>query len=153
MRASIGGILNIVLILVFIVVISSLLLFNVSYSQAFRVKNKIITLYEQYEGRCGKRSRCETLIKDYEDRLGYDSGKSLVAQNNETCDNDLGYCYIMMCVDEKNNRNVECTSAGRGQKVYFKIRTDVTVRFPFIEDIVGQGVFNVNGETKSIYIQ
>ena len=50
MRDAFGGLVNIVIIVVFLVLVSGLLAFNVNYTKAYRVKNKIITTLEQYEG-------------------------------------------------------------------------------------------------------
>ena len=61
MRDAFGGLVNIVIIVVFIVVVSGYLAFNVTYTKAFKVKNKMISLLEQYEGKCGSayaNSRC-----------------------------------------------------------------------------------------------
>ena len=43
MRDALGGIVNITIIVVFLVIVSGYLAFNVNYTKAFRVKNKIIT--------------------------------------------------------------------------------------------------------------
>ena len=58
MRDAFGGIVNISMIVVFLVIVSGYLAFNVSYTKAFRVKNKIITTIEQYEGLCDEDSDC-----------------------------------------------------------------------------------------------
>ena len=42
MRDAFGGIANMVVIIVFLVIVSGYLAFNVNYTKAFRVKNKII---------------------------------------------------------------------------------------------------------------
>ena len=52
MRDAFGGIANIVVIVVFLVIVSGYLAFNVNYTKAFRVKNKIISTFEQFEGNC-----------------------------------------------------------------------------------------------------
>ena len=49
MRDAFGGLMNMVIIVVFLVLVSGYLAFNVNYTKAFRVKNKIITKIEQYE--------------------------------------------------------------------------------------------------------
>lgn len=143
MRASIGGIVNLFLIMIFIVIISSLLLFNVSYAKAYRVKNKIITTYEQYEGNCGNNTACHRQIKQYEDGIGYNVTKELVADQaqNEVCYQDLGYCAI---------RQVAANYKGNKKAYTFRIRTEVKVRFPFVEDILGVGKFAISGKTKEI---
>lgn len=143
MRASIGGIVNLFLVTIFIIIVSSLLLFNVSYAKSYRVKNKIITTYEQYEGKCGLHTSCQSEIKNYEDRLGYNVTRAMVADaaRGETCYQDLGYCAIKQ----------KAANYKQGNRAYtYKIRTEVKVRFPFVEDILGIGTFKISGKTKDI---
>ena len=52
MRDAFGGVTNLVIIVVFLTLVSGYLAFNVNYTKAFRVKNKIISTFEQYEGVC-----------------------------------------------------------------------------------------------------
>ena len=54
MRDAVGGVVNLVIIVVFLVIVSGYLAFNVNYTKAFRVKNKIISTIEEYEGINGK---------------------------------------------------------------------------------------------------
>ena len=66
MRDAMGGVVNLVIIVVFMVIVSGYLAFNVSYTRAFRVKNKIISTYEQYSGNCESNSSpCMTQIMKY----------------------------------------------------------------------------------------
>lgn len=144
MKAAVGGVLNLFLVTIFIVIISSLLLFNVSYAKSFRVKNKIITTYEQYEGNCGDGTACNQEIANYEERLGYRANNmNADTSKNEQCFDDLGYCVI--------TRNV--SKGGKVVAHTYKIRTEVRVRFPFVEEILGLGVFGISGETKAVYIR
>ena len=143
MRASIGGIVNLFMIAVFIVIISSFLLFNVSYAKSYRVKNKIIETYEQYEGNCkSKNSSCYKAIKDYEDRLGYNLKTKIseTADGQEYCVDELGYCALE--IRDLNNAPNAYT---------YRIRTEISVRFPLIENIMGIGKFKTVGVTKTIY--
>ena len=143
MRASIGGIVNLFMIAVFIVIISSFLLFNVSYAKSYRVKNKIIETYEQYEGNCkSQNSSCYKAIKEYEDRLGYNlkTKISSTADGQEYCVDDLGYCALE--IKEDYNAPNAYT---------YRIRTEISVRFPLIENIMGIGKFKIVGLTKTIY--
>ena len=49
MRDAFGGIVNLSMIVIFLVLVCGYLAFNVNYTKAFRVKNYIITTMEQYE--------------------------------------------------------------------------------------------------------
>ena len=145
MRASIGGIVNLFLVTIFIIIVSSLLLFNVSYAKSYRVKNKIITTYEQYEGNCEANTACQREIKAYEDRLGYNVTRAMIpnAAENEDCYQDLGYCA---------SRQKSATYRNNKKAYTYRIRTEVKVRFPFIDDILGVGTFRISGKTKEIII-
>ena len=46
MRDSIGGSVVLIIIVVFIVVALGYMAFNVNYTKAFRMKNKVIAVYE-----------------------------------------------------------------------------------------------------------
>lgn len=145
MKASIGGIFNLFLLTVFIIVISSLLLFNVSYAKSFRVKDKIITTYEQYEGVCGPNTSCQAEIRSYEERLGYRVTNDMHADaaKQETCYQDLGYCEIRQIA----------ANTKPGQRAYtYRIRTEVLVRFPLVDEILGLGKFKISGTTKAIVV-
>lgn len=143
MKASIGGIVNIFLVLVFIVIMMSFLLFNVSYAKAFRVKNKIITTYEQYEGNCDRNTNCYNEIKRYEEQFGYKVTYDLKEKPGTKCYQELGYCSTRKQAEKgKNNKLVK-----------YVITTEVYVKFPLIQDILGVGKFGVSGETHSILLQ
>ena len=78
MRDAFGGLMNMVIIIVFLVLVSGYLAFNVNYTKAFRVKNKIITTIEQYEGNCGnENSACNQEIISYMKELGYNADTNM----------------------------------------------------------------------------
>ena len=52
MRDAFGGVANLAIIIVFLTLVSGYLALNVNYTKAFRVKNKIISTFEQFEGNC-----------------------------------------------------------------------------------------------------
>ena len=144
MKASIGGLVNLFLILVFIVIIMSFLLFNVSYAKAFRVKNKIITTYEQYEGNCDDtNSNCYKEIKRFEEKYGYHVTYNLKETDGTKCFQELGYCRTQKTAQKGNDTRY----------VKYVIYTEVYVKFPLIQDTLGVGTFSVSGETNNILIQ
>ena len=144
MKAAFGGLVNVFLVLVFIVVIMSFLLFNVSYAKAFRVKNKIITTYEQYEGNCDSpNSNCYKEIKRFEEQFGYHVTYDLKETPDTKCFQELGYCRTAKYAKQGKNRKL----------VKYIITTEVYIKFPLIQDILGIGKFGVSGETNNILIQ
>ena len=74
MRDALGGSVVFVIIVVFMVVVLSYLAFNVNFTKASRMKNKIIATYEEYQGIC--KSDCQNKIVDYSKEIGYDVGNA-----------------------------------------------------------------------------
>lgn len=141
MRDAFGGIVNVAFILTFIVIVSGYLAFNVNYTKAFRVKNKIITTFEQYEGRCGASSSCDNQIVSYMRSIGYTSPSSFECPTGSTKQN--GYCY------EKINAYSTTGSLDRSEKFYYKVTTVINIDIPIINKILpGLKIFQVSGNTK-----
>ena len=99
MRDAMGGSVTLVIIVVFIVFALGYMAFNVNYTKAFRMKDKIITVYDDYKGVCN--DDCFSKIEEYAKEIGYDSGAGtgsyLVCPNVEsgpefTAKGNL-YCY------------------------------------------------------------
>ena len=154
MRDAFGGIVNITTIVVFLVIVSGYLAFNVSYTKAFRVKNKIITTIEQYEGKCGSESTagkdCDTAIATYIKDVGY-SPKTFKADDtkckpiHQPTDSD-GY-YIGKCQADK----VSSGSIDDNQKYYYKVETAIDISIPIINDILAKiPDLRLKGNTKLI---
>lgn len=146
MKASIGGVVNLFLLALFVIIIFSLIFFNLNYAKAFKVKNFIITKYEQYEGNCTSKSTiCQREIEDYEKRIGYRITGRMVQNGTEECIQELGYCVI--------KDFAKGVDQSKETAYVYKIRTEIDVRFPLIDEIIGTGVFKVSGETKAIYVR
>lgn len=152
MRDAFGGISNLVIIVVFMTLVSGYLAFNVNYTKAFRVKNKIITLFEQYEGKCGggpSTVECNQKIKDYMKQVGYStsnfnsySGMIDGHERDYSCQD--GYCFYK--VDVSSPSDLE-------QKAYYKIVTQINIDIPIINKILpGLRIFQVSGDTKTIVV-
>ena len=148
MRDAFGGIVNISMIVVFLVIVSGYLAFNVSYTKAFRVKNKIITTIEQYEGLCEKNSECSDIIDEYIRSIGYNPSDKVKVKTPNGCidppvhnPQDNGY-FIVKCggTDDIDN-----------QKVYYKVITFIDIKIPIINEVMsGMHIFEVSGNTKLI---
>ena len=63
MRDAFGGLINIAIIIVFLVIVSGYMAYNVSYAKAFNVKNKIISTIEEHEGKCDFSKTDDTCVK------------------------------------------------------------------------------------------
>lgn len=143
MRDAFGGLMNMVIIVVFLVLVSGYLAFNVNYTKAFRVKNKIITTIEQYEGACepgNPSNKCNQVIKDYMKSVGYNASSLQI--NDYECNDS--YC-IKRIEAETDAGNVDLK-----KKVYYKVTTAIVIDIPIINKIMPQlSIFQVSGTTKA----
>lgn len=148
MRDAVGGVVNIVLISLFMVVIAGYMAFNVSYVKAFKVKNKIIDLVEQYEGRCmPDDAKCTSLIEDYMTKVGYNTPvikpNGYCSEARDCCNEQKGYCIDMVRVNEGESGGTA------DEKAYYKVLTQVNIDIPIINNVMPHmKVFQVTGDTK-----
>ena len=144
MRDAFGGIVNIVIIVVFLTLVSGYLAFNVNYTKAFRVKNKIISTFEQYEGCENANSTCDSIIQEYMKELGYSAPNFNLSSDGDTC--RYGYCYKNV---ESDSGEVESSK----NRAYYKIVTQITIDLPIINRVMqGMDAFKIKGDTKTFVI-
>lgn len=145
MRDAFGGIVNLVIIVIFLVIVSGYLAFNVNYTKAFRVKNKIITTIEQYEGNCSMiNGACDQAITNYMREIGY---------SVETGFNISGYeCRNGYCIQEvtaENNTDPSIVLENNDGRVYYKVVTVIYIDIPILNKIMPNlKMFQVSGTTK-----
>lgn len=159
MRDAFGGLINIAIIIVFLVIVSGYMAYNVSYAKAFRVKNKVISTIEEFEGKCdfsNSSDTCVKIIDTYMAQIGYnplgsdklDANKpnfdapSNCNEHNVHC--QTGYC-TMKCEFNKDH-------GGIGDRYYYyRVVTYVTLDIPVVNKIMsGMTVFQVTGDTMRI---
>lgn len=150
MRDALGGTVTIVIIVSFIVIVLGYLAFNVNYTKAFRMKDKIITLYEDYDGNCD--SECKAEINNYAGEIGYDP-------DIESCPADFGsgnnlanvgylgeYCFLDIKV---NNSNDAVFMDGK-EKHFYRVATRINIDIPVIRYFIGDiRAFWIYGDTKT----
>lgn len=153
MRDALGGLVNIAIIVVFLVIVSGYLAFNVNYTKAFRVKNKIISTIENMEGLQDFNDPTKSQVKAFESSIGYDvsipKSSSLptvpIGESKWKEYKEYG-CYIREVADETG-------ASGATKKKYYEVITFVTVDIPIIKKIMPQfPFFQVRGATKSIKV-
>lgn len=149
MRESIGGTWLLGFVVLFIVLFSGYLAVSINYTKAFKVKNQIINLIEQYEG-----------FRVTELNLASASDAELSASNNTE---DKIYQYIKgigyanttisssKCKDRGNYytggyciKRIGTTSNG----AYYKVTTFINIELPLIWTSF---TIPITGETKRIY--
>ncbi len=140
MRDAYGGIVNITFIAVFMLIISGYLAFSVSYNKAFKVKNKIISVLEQYEY---YNNTSKGFIDEYLKDIGYNATDPRVGNDSGyTCEN--GYC-IKWVQDEAQK-----TGLPRG---HYTVVTAVYVDVPIFNKFLPfMNFLQVSGDTKTVYI-
>lgn len=140
MRDAIGGVVNVAFIAVFLVIVSGYLAFSVSYNKAFKVKNKIISVLEEYEY---YNSVSKGFIDEYLKNIGYNADNPRVGTGEyDTC--EKGYC-IKWVQDDNSS-----TGLPRG---HYRVMTAVYVDVPIFNKFLPfMNFLQVSGDTKSIYI-
>lgn len=151
MRDAIGQVFALQVILAFVLLINGYMAYSVNYTRAFRVKNQIVNIIEQYEG---PTDEAMAKIGSYVDGMTYRVPQTLInsfrnryASNNgdgEVSCQD-GWCYIAHDVK---------TTGGDGELngTYYSVVTFVNIDIPVINNLIGLGDFlSVSGETRTIY--
>lgn len=144
MKESIGGVVNIMFIGVFLLVVSAYLALSVSYNKAFRVKNKIIKIIEQNDGlTADARTEISNQMRqirynqnnDFQMKCGTDVNGSKIY--NYECNG--GYCVAWVPSDDELNSG------------YYRVATSILIDIPILKKISGINIFTVAGDTITIY--
>lgn len=144
MRDSIGGVVNIMTIAIFMLIVSGYLAFSVSYNKAFRVKNKIITILEQH-GSFSKDAEAE--INSYIKQFGYNAYNPQLDKDDKCYDCKDGYCISWVNTTSMAAGDINDTKTG-----YFKVTTAVSIDVPIINKILPfLKILRVSGDTITLY--
>ena len=137
MRDAIGGAVNITFIAIFMLVVSAYLAFTVSNNKAFKVKNKIISILEQYEHYS---PAAQVKIKEYMTNVGYNAEP--IDIKGWTC--DLPGVCIKWTQDE------DSIEAGI-PKGYYSVVTAVDIDIPIFNKFMPyMSFFQTRGDTMTI---
>jgi len=134
MREAFGGAFLIKLLLIFLSIYIVVLGITASYAKAFRVKNQIISIIEQYEG---LKNDSKKVIDSFLSNFGFYSNMTYV---NTGC--AQANFYHGICIERIN-------SGGYGRNYYYRITT--YIQFSDLPFIGALPVVEVSGETKTIY--
>lgn len=151
MSDSTGGAVVLTIISILIAIILSYLAFNINYTKAFRMKDYIITQYDEYNGDCKTNSDCINAIKAYADSLGYRPARFLCSDDGELVEHL--YCeYEHVKVSEAASHSAYKDVK---DKTYYVIETKIDLKIPVVENGLRTkdgstiGVFKVTGNTKA----
>lgn len=168
MRESIGSAMLLNIVIVIIGVISAFLISSIAYSKAFKAKNRIISVIEEYNGACDFsdfQDGCANKIEAVLSNMGYSSNISKECERaaNDGDDNsniidvlrvysgEGGHKYCVykytLCDYTRVNGNRKCSDKSNIQ-TYYKVITFMHFDIP----VIGQFLeFPVSGETKTFY--
>lgn len=169
MKAATGNALLMNIIIVFLVVVLGVLVTSITYTKAFRIKNRIVEIIENYEGdfdnheddisndinnslrnvgyRLNNGRQCPTVSKLKQMKLG----KASTNNTNNMClinslSTDYQICVYAVGVDPNNNCKPLRTPGSRG--VYYIVLSYMYLDLPVINNVVNIPVY---GETKVFY--
>lgn len=174
MREAIGSSLFLNIVLVIIGVISAVLISSIAYSKAFKAKNKIISVIEEYDGKCNfdgyGSDDCTKKIEDVLVDMGYSSNisgdyENLCPKNQNGTNNEEsaiidvkrfyngdGHIYCVykytLCNYTRVTGNRKC-SEDSNVNVYYKVKTFMHFDLPIVDSFLQ---FPVSGETKQFLI-
>lgn len=151
MNESLGSTVIIVIIVVFITLVSGYLAFNINYTKASKMKNKMVDLYEKYKGDCSNGvSKCYNEIENYAKEIGYNT-EEFKCEKGSTLGDKGKYCVEEIHVVSDNNEN-DKVSGDLCDRVYYKITTKPeTPKIPvFYYFFSGLRYFSISGDTKII---
>lgn len=147
MREAMGGSWLLGFVVVFVVLFSSYLAISISYTKAFKVKNKIITIIEENEGYTTATKDLTRLTVDELKRETSTQAKIYLALK------DIGYFSSTEvdcdAEDGKKFENSYCVKQiATTNGTYYKVKTFILFRF----DLFNLSIqIPINGETKTIY--
>ena len=154
MNEGIGGSLILALIVLFMVFVLSYMAFNVNYTKAFRMKNKIISTYEKYNGKCD--ATCKNEIIQYATDIGYspegrlncndylhpDKCVSITPINNLYCE------YKVQAYKSNHVKSGTTIVDDGGNPYYYKILTRTNISIPIVQNALPINILNSTGDTK-----
>lgn len=143
MRDAVGGVVPLFVVLFFIVVASGYMAYNVNYTKAFRMKDKVISLIEQHNGI--NDHSFESDVVSYADSIGYSTSDRISCNATEGEENyhDL-FCY------KKIDHQARCLDGSTS--AYYSIKTKINLDIPFVNGIlVSLRTFYVYGDTTLIH--
>ena len=145
MQDAFGGVVNLVLIVLFLVIVEGILGMTVNYTKAFKMKNIVLSAVEQYEaaacfGDNNVETACLKKISEDAESIGY-SPSNLRCPRGYNSKEDL-FCYKQMEVDNSSSR----------KQTYYRIITQVDIHIPIIREIMSLEFFQVKGDTRMIDI-
>ena len=153
MNEGVGSTTILTIIAVFIAFAAAYMAYNVNYTKAFRMKNKIIATYEKYDGKCGL--ACDYEIKSYATEIGYKPHKSTDCTTytdlpsgtlEKRSKNDGAYCVYKIQAERTGDSSVYTDMK---TEYYFRVLTRIDIQIPIVQNVLGLRILSVTGDTKT----
>lgn len=142
MREVTGSTWTFQIIIIFILIFACFLTLVLSYSKAYTIKNRMLTVIEKYEG---IDNDALGIINAFDNNHGYKTtNKCQVGWIGAT---DLNGGYEDVTESNKNNKYYYCFKESKTEhgKIKYNIQVFFKFNLPFLGDIT---TFTINGETK-----
>ena len=138
MKDAFGGVMNIVLIAIFLLIIEGILGLVVNYTKAFKMKNIVLSAYEKYQGagNCEVNTACFDQIEKEAKKIGYAPTTRLTCSEHYS---NVGNYFCYLRKDSYSGRNY-----------IYSVETQVDINLPIINKIMGLSFFKVRGDTRII---
>lgn len=156
MNEGVGNSIILFILMLFITAVSAYMAFNVNYTKAFRLKNKVIATYNKYDGECG--SACNNEIAEYAKDIGYSPHKSLNCEDmnikpsgSQTIPNTY-YCGYKIDVEGATTTG-GATTFDEEERYYYRIMTRIDIQIPVVQNILGLRLLTVTGDTKVFTVE
>lgn len=152
MQDAFGGIVNIMLIALFLVIAEGILGLAVNYTKAFKMKNLVISSFEKYEtaGCFNNSGSCYKAIEEGAKRIGYAPTTELNCDGMST--EDVVYTEVegMYCYAKLKSSN---SDVHVNKKASYRVVTGVDINIPIVKKILSLNIFKVKGDTRLINIE
>lgn len=150
MSDSVGGVVTMGWILIFIAVVAGYMAFNVNYTKAFRMKNKIVDCFNNYKDKCLAEHKDE--LKAYADSIGYKPRSTFICPTSYGTANyepESGFCYYEYKRIKNSSGPTDSDIIDDGDYHYYKIVTKVDIDIPIIQNMFELRFLTVYGDTKT----
>ena len=151
MNEGVGNASILVIIMVFITVVSAYMAYNVNYTKAFRLKNKIIATYDKYDGKCDSTSACWDEIEEYAHDIGYTKHNSLRCDRDRPAGASMSQERFYFCeykIDVDNSGTGSDIQDEGKENYYYRILTRIDIQIPIVQNVLSLRALTVTGDTK-----
>lgn len=154
MNEGVGSTSILVIMMVFLAVVSGYMAYNVNYTKAFRLKNKVISTYDKYNGECSNGTSCWDEIQDYAKEIGFEKHANLGCSKSDIMPSGVSgsphernyFCEYKIKVNDSATGS-DIQSEGE-EHYYYHIVTRIDIQIPIVQNVLALRALTVTGDTK-----